>query len=108
MRTLVEAAGHQVDVVGDFENVDDYLNVSADDLWIEVQPPGHVEAIDLKDIYDGVTLPESDDEGCLWFAVANVPVGAPPISADVIWSTFRRLATDHGGLAVDLQAGIDE
>jgi hypothetical protein len=103
VRTLAEAAGRKVNVIGDFENVDDYLNVSAadPDLWIEVEPPGHVEAIDLDGSYEDIVLPDPDEEGCLWYAVANIPAGAPPGSAEVIWLTFRRLAADHGGIAIE-------
>jgi hypothetical protein len=104
VRTLAEAAGRKVNVIGDVENVDDYLNVSvADpDLWIEVEPPGHVEAIDLGgDSYNDVVLPDPDEAGCLWYAVANIPAGAPPGSAEVIWLIFRRLAADHGGIAIE-------
>ncbi len=103
VRTLTEAAGRKVDVQGDFEDPDGYLNVTADDLWIEVEPPGHVEAADLEGAYEDVELPEPDEDGCLWYAVANVPAGAPPISADVIWLCFRRLAAAHHGVAVDPQ-----
>jgi hypothetical protein len=104
VRTLTEAAGHTIDIDGDFEDTDDYLNISSPDLLIEVEPPGHVEAADLTDLGPDVTLPAADDEGCLWHTVATVPAGAPPISADVIWETFRRLAEAYGGVAVDAQA----
>lgn len=105
VRTLTEAAGQNVDIDGDFEDTDDYLNISSPDMWIEVEPPGHVEAIDLKDIDEDVTLPEPDEDGCLWYTVANVPAGAPPISADIIWQTFRRLAEAYHGVAIDPQDG---
>jgi hypothetical protein len=104
VRTLTEAAGHNVDIEGDFEDPDDYLNISAHDLLIEVQPPGHVEAIDLADdIGQDVALPQPDEEGCLWHTVANVPAAAPPISADIIWQTFRHLAEAYHGVAIDPQ-----
>jgi hypothetical protein len=101
VRTLTEAAGHNVDVKGDFENADDYLNVSADDLWIEIEPPGHVEAADLEGMYEDVVLPQPDDEGCLWLTVASVPAGAPAFGTDVISLTFRRLAATHHGVTVE-------
>jgi hypothetical protein len=103
IRTLTEVTGHNVDIAGDFEDPDDYLNISSSDLLIEVQPPGHVEAIDLDDI-DQDALPQPDEEGCLWHAVANIPASAPEISADIIWETFRRLAQDHHGVAIDGQS----
>ncbi len=107
LRALAEVAGHAVDVDGDFEDPDDYLNISSHDLLLEVEPPGHVDAVDLaQDVGDGTTLPEPDAEGCLWFAVAAVPAGAPEISADIVHETFRRLALDFDGVAVDPQAGV--
>jgi hypothetical protein len=103
-RTLTEAVGHNVDIVGDFEDPDDYLNISSHDLFIEVQPPGHVEAIDLTaDIGPGITLPQPDEDGCLWHTVANVPAAAPAKSADIIWQTFRHLAQIYHGAAIDPQ-----
>ncbi|MBO0868667.1 MAG: hypothetical protein J2P15_08900 [Micromonosporaceae bacterium] len=104
VRMLTEAAGHNLDIDGDFEDPDDYLNISSDDLWIEVEPPGHVEAIDLTDLDEDATLPQPDGEGCLWYAVANVPGGAPPISADIIWKAFLDLAQAYNGIAIDAQA----
>lgn len=104
IQTLTEAAGHTVDIAGDFEDPDDYLNITSHDLLIEVQPPGHVEAIDLTDdVGPDITLPQPDEDGCLWHAVANIPASAPPISADVIWQTFTRLAQAHRGVAIDPQ-----
>jgi hypothetical protein len=104
VRTLTEVTGHAVEVDGDFDDPDDYLNITSHDLFIEVEPPGHIEAIDLADDVDeGVTLPQPDDEGCLWQAVANVPAGAPPIGAEIVLETFRRLAQDFHGIAVDPQ-----
>lgn len=102
-RMLSEAAGREVDIAGDFENPDDYLNISAaDGLWIEVEPPGHVEREDLREMYseESATLPEPDDEGCLWFTTASVPAGAAPASADAIGETFRRLAVTYQGIAL--------
>jgi hypothetical protein len=55
-RTLAEAAGRKVDIAGDFGDPDDYLNVSADGLLAEVEPPGHVEAGDLRDMYPGLVM----------------------------------------------------
>lgn len=93
-----------VDIAGDFDDPDDYLNVSADDvLWIEVEPPGHVEYGDLREMYpeEFAGLPRADDEGCLWFTAASVPAGALASgAADVILETFRRLARDHEGIAL--------
>lgn len=102
-RTLSEAAGREVNIAGDFGDPDDYLNISADGgLWIEVEPPGHVEYEDLRKMYpeEFVVLPQADDEGCLWFTTASVPAGAPPSGADVILETFRRLARAHEGIAL--------
>jgi hypothetical protein len=102
-RALTEAVGRDVEVIGDFDDVDDYVNVKAadPDLWIEVEPPGHVEAIDLADSYEDVVLPDPDGQGCLWFAAAHIPAGGPPGSAEAIWQTFCRLAAEHGGIAVE-------
>jgi hypothetical protein len=102
--TLTEVTGHNVDIEGDFEDPDGYLNITSDDLLIEVEPPGHVEAIDLADLAGDITLPEPDEEGCLWYTTANIPASAPPISADIIWQTFMRLAKAHHGVAIDPQS----
>jgi hypothetical protein len=102
-RTLSEAVGRSVDIDGDFNDPDDYLNISADDgLWIEVEPPGHVEYDDLRKMYPDVfvVLPGPDDEGCLWFTAASVPAGSPSTGADVIWEVFQRLARVHEGTAL--------
>lgn len=110
-RTVSEAAGHPVDIAGDFEDPDDYLNLSDDDgLWVEVEPPGHIEHGDLRPMYPGelVVLPEPDDEGCLWFTAASVPAGAPPAGADVILEAFRRLARTHEGIALQPREEIKE
>jgi hypothetical protein len=82
---------------------DDYLNSSAEGLWIEVEPPGHVEYDDLREIYpeEFVVLPAPDDEGCLWYTTASVPASALAVSADVIKQTFHRLAEDHEGIALE-------
>lgn len=102
VRTLTEAAGHNVEINGDFGDPDDYLNIGADDLWIEVEPPGHVEAADLAGTYgDEVELPRPDDEGCLWLTVASVPAGAPAFGADVIALTFHRLAEAYVGVTAE-------
>jgi hypothetical protein len=103
IHTLTEATGHNIDIAGNLEDPDDYLNITSHDLLIEVQPPGHVEATDLNDIDQNVTLPQPDDEGCLWHTAANIPASAPPISADIIWQTFTRLAQAHHGAAIDPQ-----
>lgn len=104
-RTVSETAGREVDIVGDFGNPDDYLNISAaDGLWIEVEPPGHVEYDDLVKMYpeESAALPEPDTDGCLWFTAASVPAGASSSSADIIQETFRRLASAHEGIALPL------
>jgi hypothetical protein len=49
----------------------------------------------------GYELPAPDDEGCLWYTAASVPAGAPAVSADVVEQTFRRLAEDHEGIALE-------
>jgi hypothetical protein len=104
IRTLTEAAGRTVDIDGDFGDPDDYLNISSDDILIEVEPPGHVEAIDLVDVVgSGVALPEPDEEGCLWYTAAVVPSAAASITADIIFDTFRRLAETYHGVAIDAQ-----
>jgi hypothetical protein len=103
IRTLTEAAGHNLNIDGNFEDPDDYLNISSSNLWIEVEPPGHVEAVDLNDTNEDVMLPHPDEEGCLWQTIAVVPEGAAPISGDIIWQTFRRLAEAYHGVAIDAQ-----
>jgi hypothetical protein len=102
-RTLSEAAGGKVDIVGDFADPDDYLNVTAPDLWLEVEPPGHVEYADLRKLYpaDDITLPDPDDDGCLWHTVASLPAGAPPFGEAVITETFQRLAASYEGVALE-------
>lgn len=103
-RLLSEAAGQPVDIAGDFTDPNDYLNITTDDdgIWIELEPPGHVEYDDLRAMYpDDVTLPEPDDQGCLWYTYASVPAGAPPLGSAVIGQTFQRLARDYDGIALD-------
>jgi hypothetical protein len=103
-RTLSEAAGRTVDIAGDFADPNDYLNISAAGLWIEVEPPGHVEYADLRPLYpDHIPLPEPDDEGCLWYTTASVPATAPALGAEVIAAAFQRLATDYDGIALEPQ-----
>jgi hypothetical protein len=101
-RTLSEAAGCKIDIAGDFADPDDYLNISAPDLWLEVEPPGHVEYADLRKLYPGdIALPEPDDEGCLWHTIASVPAGVPSSGATVIAETFQRLADNYEGIALE-------
>jgi hypothetical protein len=95
-----QAAAPQID--GDFEDPNDYLNVSGLDLWIEIEPPGHVEAVDLEGNYDDTALPEPDRDLCLWLTVANVPVGAPDGSAEVTWRVLQDLADRYDGIAIAL------
>jgi hypothetical protein len=85
---------------GDFEDPNAYVNVSGADLWIELEPPGHVEASDLAESYEGRVLPEPGSDLCLWLTVANIPAGAPPGSADTAWRVFEDLAVGYGGIAV--------
>lgn len=93
-----QAAAPEID--GDFEDPNDYLNVSGPDLWIEIEPPGHVEAVDLEGNYDDTVLPEPDRDSCLWLTVASVPVGAPDASAEVTWRVFEDLADRYDGIAI--------
>jgi hypothetical protein len=86
---------------GDFENPNTYVNVSGPDLWIEIEPPGHVEAADLEGEYDDRTLPEPDSESCLWLTVANIPTGSAPGSAEAAWRVFEDLADTYDGIAVE-------
>ena len=101
-RTVCEAAGRAVDIAGDFADPNDYLNITAGDLWAEVEPPGHVEYADLRRLYpaDDVDLPEPDDEGCLWYTTASIPAGVASSGADMIEETFRRLADDYEGVSL--------
>jgi hypothetical protein len=90
------------EVEGEFDDPNAYLNVSGPRLWIEIEPPGHVEAADLDDSYDDTTtLPDPDGDLCLWLTVANVPAGAPADSAEVIWRVFEDLATRYDGIAIE-------
>ena len=101
-RTVTEAAGRKVDIEGNFGNPDDYLNLTADGLWVEVEPPGHVEHADLRKLFpEDVALPEPDDEDCLWHTTARIPAGASSFGAEVIWKTFQCLAEDHEGVALE-------
>lgn len=110
VRTLTETAGHALDIDGDFGDPDDFLNISDDDgLWIEVEPPGHVEYDDLRSMIDEETaLPEPDDEGCLWHATARIPASGSPLGINAIWETFLRLAEAHDGVAIEDILGKSE
>jgi hypothetical protein len=57
-----ETAAAEIDA--DFEDPNAYLNVSGPDLWVEVEPPGHVEAVDLVGSYDDTVLPEPETCAC--------------------------------------------
>jgi hypothetical protein len=94
-----ETAAPEID--GDFEDPNTYLNVSGPDLWFGIEPPGHVEAVDLEGNYDDTPLPEPDRDLCLWLTVANVPAGAPGGSAEVTWRVFEDLADRYDGIAVE-------
>jgi hypothetical protein len=95
-------AGGEPEVDGDFDDPNAYLNVSGPWLWIEVEPPGHVEAADLDGSYDDTTtLPEPDGDLCLWLTVASVPAGAPAGSAETARRTFESLAARYDGIAID-------
>ena len=102
-RALRDATGAQAaepEVDGDFDNPNAYLNVSGPGLWIEMEPPGHVEAADLDGSYgDDVTLPEPDGDRCLWLTIANVPAGAPAGSAETARRAFEDLASRYDGIA---------
>ncbi len=102
LRALRDAAGDaaEPEVDGDFGNPNGYLNVSGPRLWIEIEPPGHVEAADLDGDY-GIALPEPDGDLCLWLTVANVPAGAPADSAGVAWRVFEDLAARYDGIAIE-------
>jgi hypothetical protein len=89
------------DLDGDFEDPNAYLNVSGPDLWIEIEPPGHVEALDLAGSYSDTALPEPDSHWCLWLTVASVPAGAPAGSAEVTARAFGDLADRFDGIAVE-------
>jgi hypothetical protein len=101
-RSLSEVAGRKVDIAGDFGDPNDYLNITAPDLWVEVEPPGHVDHADLRKLFsDDIALPEPDDDGCLWHATASVPAGVASFGAMVIAETFRRLADHYEGAALE-------
>ena len=101
-RLLSEAAGQPVDIAGDFTDPNDYLNLTTvGGLWIEMEPPGHVEYDDLRAMYpDDVTLPDPDGQACLWYTCASVPAGVPSAGADIIGQVFRQLARDYDGIAL--------
>jgi hypothetical protein len=88
------------DVEGDFGDPNAYLNVSAPQLWLEIEPPGHVEAADLAGDY-AADLPDPDDDQCLWLTVANVPAGAPDGSAAIARRALESLAARYDGVAVE-------
>ncbi len=86
---------------GEFDDPNTYVNISGPDLWIEIEPPGHVEAADLEGNYGDRTLPEADSDLCLWLTVANIPAGAPSGSAEAAWRMFEDLAAGYDGIAVE-------
>jgi hypothetical protein len=95
-----EAGGEDAEVTPGFDDPNGLVNITGPALWIEIEPPGHVEAADLEEMYTAeVALPEPDDEHCLWLTVANVPAGAPDGSAEVVWSVFENLASRCQGVA---------
>jgi len=93
-------AAAEPEVDGDFDDPNGYLNVSAPRLWLELEPPGHVEAADLEGGYAG-GLPEPDDEQCLWLTVVHVPAGAPADSAGVARRLLADLAARYDGVAIE-------
>jgi hypothetical protein len=93
-------AAAEPEVDGDFDDPNAYLNVSGPQLWLELEPPGHVEAADLEGDYAG-DLPEPDDDQCLWLTVANVPAGAPADSAGIARRLLADLAARYDGVAVE-------
>lgn len=95
------AANPEID--GDFQNPNAYLNVSGPQLWLEIEPPGHVEAADLDGDYPvGTAMPEPDSDQCLWLTIANVPAGAPDGSAEIAWRLFEDLAARWHGVAIGM------
>lgn len=86
---------------GDFEDPNAYVNVSSPDLWIELEPPGHVAAAELEECHEGRALPEPDNDLCLWLTIANVPAGAPASSADIALRVFEDLADHCQGIAIE-------
>jgi hypothetical protein len=96
----VSAGGAMPELDGDFGDPNTYVSISGPELWIEIEPPGHVEAADLEAEYEDRTLPEPDSELCLWLTVANIPAGAPPGSAEAAWRAFEGLAACYDGIAV--------
>ena len=103
LSALRDATGdEEPEVDGDFDDPNTYLSVSSPQLWIEIEPPGHVEAADLDDSYnDDTTLPEPDGDRCLWLTLANVPAGAPGDSAEVARHVFENLASRYDGVAIE-------
>jgi hypothetical protein len=94
--------GAGASIEGDFADPDSYLNVSGSGLWFEVEAPGHVEVVDLRDGYpDGAALPEPDEQQCLWLTTASIPLGAPPGSAGVAVAVFGGLATRYDGTVIE-------
>lgn len=85
---------------GDFEDPNAYVNICNPDLWIEIEPPGHVEAADLEGYYDDTVLPKPDSDLCLWLTVANVPAGAPADSDEVAWRVLEDLGARHDGVVI--------
>jgi hypothetical protein len=96
-----DAGGEDAEVTPGFDDPNGYVNISGPALWVEIEPPGHVEAADLEDMYTAaeVALPEPDDQQCLWLTVATIPAGAPDGSAEVTWTVFKDLASRYGGVA---------
>lgn len=89
-------------VDGDFGDPNAYLNVSGPRLWLEIEPPGHVEAADLDGAYAADTpLPEPGADQCLWLTTANVPAGAPADSADIARRVFEDLADRYDGIVIE-------
>lgn len=104
-RTAVhDAAGAaKPEIDGDFQDPNTYLNVSGPQLWIEIEPPGHVEAADLAGDYPAdAAMPEPDSEKCLWLTIANIPAGAPDGSAEVAWRLLEELADRFHGVALEI------
>ena len=93
-------AAAEPEVDGDFGDPNGYVNVSGPQLWLELEPPGHVEAADLDGGYAG-DLPDPDDEQCLWLTVARVPAGSPAGSAGIARRALEFLAARYDGVAVE-------
>lgn len=100
LRDTGRAGAAEID--GNFENPNAYLSVSGPELWIEIEPPGHVEATDLDGAYaQDTALPEPDSDVCLWLTIANIPASAPAGSAEVAWRVFEDLAVRYHGIAIE-------